>query len=46
MIFCNGYCPGILEPAAKKIFPASKSLEVYVQPDSGHGINFSVSHKQ
>jgi len=42
-IFCTGYCPGILEPGAVKTFPGSKSLEAYVQPDSGHGINLSLN---
>ena len=42
-IFCTGYCGGILIPSAEKTFPDSKGLEVYMQPDSGHGINLSVS---
>jgi hypothetical protein len=42
-IFCTGYCGGILVPGAEKTFPNSKDLEVYMQPDSGHGINLSVS---
>ncbi|CAG8954711.1 hypothetical protein HYFRA_00004634 [Hymenoscyphus fraxineus] len=39
-IFCNGYCEGVLEPAAKLDFPSSSSLKTYVQPDTGHGMNF------
>jgi len=42
-VFCTGFCPGVLEPAALTKFPASKDLEIYIQPGSGHGINFSVS---
>ena len=42
-MFCTGFCPGVLEPAALTKFPASKDLEIYIQPGSGHGINFSVS---
>jgi hypothetical protein len=41
-IFCTGYCSGILVPGAEKTFPNSKDLQVYTQPDSGHGINLSV----
>ncbi|CZR53610.1 uncharacterized protein PAC_03490 [Phialocephala subalpina] len=43
LIFCTGNCKPILEPYAKPYFPASKDLEVYVQPGSGHGINLSGS---
>ncbi|KAF8861502.1 alpha/beta-hydrolase [Acephala macrosclerotiorum] len=43
LIFCNGNCKSILEPYAKPYFNASKDLEVYVQPGSGHGINLSIS---
>jgi len=43
MIFCNGYCPGILEPGARAAFPASDNLVVYAQPGSGHAINFSLN---
>lgn len=25
--------------AAKKLFPASRSFEAYIQPDTGHAIN-------
>lgn len=42
-IFCTGYCGGILVPDAEKTFPDSKGLEVYMQPDSGHGINLSLN---
>lgn len=42
-IFCTGYCGGILVLGAENTFPNSKDLEVYMQPDSGHGINLSVS---
>lgn len=42
-VFCTGYCPGVLETAAKTKFPASRDLVVYAQPGSGHGINLSVS---
>jgi hypothetical protein len=41
-VFCTGFCPSVLEPAALTKFPASKDLEIYIQPGSGHGINFSV----
>jgi hypothetical protein len=41
-IFCTGFCGGILVPGAESTFPNS-DLEVYMQPDSGHGINLSVS---
>lgn len=41
-IVCGGYCPGVLEEKTTAVFPASKNLVTYVQPGSGHGINFAV----
>ncbi|PVH80876.1 alpha/beta-hydrolase [Cadophora sp. DSE1049] len=43
LVFCNGDCSPILEEPARDIFNASKNLEVYVQPGSGHGINYSLN---
>jgi hypothetical protein len=43
LVFCNGYCPPILSHKVNEMFPASKGLEVYSQPSSGHAINLSVS---
>ncbi|KAH8803052.1 Alpha/Beta hydrolase protein [Xylogone sp. PMI_703] len=42
-IFCTGFCGGILTPGAEKAFSASKDLQVYMQPNSGHGINLSLN---
>lgn len=41
-IACGGYCPGILDQKTAAVFPASKDLDVYVQPNTGHAINFGV----
>lgn len=43
LIFCNGDCVPILKPSAVERFNASSNLEVYIQPGSGHGIDYSVS---
>jgi hypothetical protein len=43
LVFCNGFCPPILNHKVDEAFPASKGLEVYTQPGSGHAINLSVS---
>ncbi|PVH78248.1 hypothetical protein DL98DRAFT_494589 [Cadophora sp. DSE1049] len=40
-IFCGGYCPGILEPAARSFFPASIGYESYIQPNTGHILNIA-----
>ncbi|KFY47811.1 hypothetical protein V496_10433 [Pseudogymnoascus sp. VKM F-4515 (FW-2607)] len=39
-IACGGYCPGVLEPAARGVFRNSKSFLAYTQPGTGHGLNF------
>ncbi|KAG4425952.1 hypothetical protein IFR04_000896 [Cadophora malorum] len=38
-IFCGGYCPGSLEPAARSFLPASIGYESYIQPNTGHILN-------
>ncbi|KAH7336531.1 Alpha/Beta hydrolase protein [Rhexocercosporidium sp. MPI-PUGE-AT-0058] len=38
-IMCGGYCPGIVEPAARSFFPASVGYESYIQPNTGHILN-------
>ncbi|EPE35617.1 alpha/beta-Hydrolase [Glarea lozoyensis ATCC 20868] len=43
LVFCNGYCPPILNNKVKETFPVSKGLEVYSQPGSGHAINLSLN---
>ncbi|KAH7370902.1 Alpha/Beta hydrolase protein [Rhexocercosporidium sp. MPI-PUGE-AT-0058] len=43
LVFCNGDCVPILNAPAVERFNASKNLEVYVQPGSGHAINYSLN---
>ena len=39
---CAGYCPGALNiKGFRKFFPKVKALETYVQPNSGHVLNFA-----
>jgi hypothetical protein len=40
---CGGYCPGVLQPAAGDIFPASVGFEAYIQPNTGHVLTLNVS---
>jgi hypothetical protein len=42
LIFCGGVCSGLVDgPAnpAPKVFPAATPLQIYVQPNTGHGMN-------
>lgn len=41
-IACGGYCPDILDQLTADIWPASKDLAVYSQPNTGHAFNFGV----
>lgn len=39
LIFCGANCTGLVEgPATKEVFP-NADLEVYIQPNTGHGMN-------
>ena len=45
LIFCGGDCHATGDPAlasipaaAKVLFPAARTFEAYVQPNTGHGI--------
>jgi pimeloyl-ACP methyl ester carboxylesterase len=41
LIFCGGNCTGLLGPdsSAVQSFSASTSVEVHIQPNTGHGLN-------
>lgn len=42
LIFCGGVCYGIVDgptSGVPELFAAAKPLEVYIQPDTGHGMN-------
>ncbi|KAG4434041.1 hypothetical protein IFR05_010463 [Cadophora sp. M221] len=43
LVFCNGDCVPIIKAPALERFNATKNLEVYVQPGSGHAINYSLN---
>ncbi|KAH9205469.1 Alpha/Beta hydrolase protein [Leptodontidium sp. 2 PMI_412] len=43
LVFCNGDCAPIIKAPAVERFNATKNLEVYVQPRSGHAINYSLN---
>ncbi|KAK4942066.1 hypothetical protein LTR10_018102 [Elasticomyces elasticus] len=42
-IACGGYCPGFLDLEIHDVFPASKNVVAYVQPNSGHSINLALN---
>lgn len=42
-IVCGGYCVGTLEPSFAGLFKGAKDFETYVQPGSGHSLNFAVN---
>lgn len=40
--FCGGYCPGVIDgpySIAPVVFPSASSLQTYIQPNTGHGLN-------
>jgi hypothetical protein len=42
LIFCGSDCHGIVDgptSSTPKVFPVAKPLEVYIQPNTGHGMN-------
>jgi hypothetical protein len=42
LIFCGGMCKGLVDGQANpapKVFPAAKPLSIYIQPNTGHGMN-------
>lgn len=40
LIFCGVDCKGIADgPETAAVFSAAKPLEVYIQPNTGHGMN-------
>ena len=39
-IVCGGYCPGVIDQPARSYFPSSKAFRSYIQPGTGHGLNF------
>ncbi|KAK0109580.1 hypothetical protein ONS95_002265 [Cadophora gregata] len=41
-VMCGGYCPGVVEPAARSFFPASVGYQSYIQPNTGHILNTAV----
>ncbi|KIW76265.1 hypothetical protein Z517_11011 [Fonsecaea pedrosoi CBS 271.37] len=43
LIACGGYCPGFLETGPSQVFPAAKPLVTYIQPKSGHAVNFALN---
>jgi hypothetical protein len=36
----DSYCEGDIESSAQAVFTASKNLKTYLQPATGHGMNF------
>ena len=34
------YCEGVIETSAQAVFTKSKNLKTYLQPETGHGMNF------
>ncbi|MCJ1393959.1 hypothetical protein MMC18_006836 [Xylographa bjoerkii] len=39
-IFCDGYCTDVIDDPSSEIFSASKNFKSYIQPGTGHGMNF------
>ncbi|MCJ1400308.1 hypothetical protein MMC11_003513 [Xylographa trunciseda] len=39
-IFCDGYCTDVIDDPSSEIFSASKNFKAYIQPGTGHGMNF------
>ena len=42
-IVCGGYCPGEMDASFGPLFKGAKDFETYVQPGSGHSLNFAVN---
>lgn len=40
---CGGYCPGVLDQPLRTFFRGSSDFQSYVQPKSGHGLNFATN---
>lgn len=42
-LLCDGYCPGVLDKPLRTLFRGSSDFESYVQPKTGHGLNFATN---
>ncbi|MCJ1266481.1 hypothetical protein MMC22_006366 [Lobaria immixta] len=42
-IICQGYCPGVLDQPLRTYFRGSSDFESYIQPKTGHGLNFATN---
>ncbi|KAJ9609116.1 hypothetical protein H2200_006887 [Cladophialophora chaetospira] len=43
-VICDGDCNGIYEPAAAKaVYPDAESIDVYLQPGTGHGTTLAIN---
>lgn len=40
---CGGYCPGVLDQPLRTLFRGSSDFESYVQPKTGHALNFATN---
>ncbi|MCJ1331865.1 hypothetical protein MMC10_008557 [Thelotrema lepadinum] len=39
-LFCDGYCVDVLQEPAAQVFGASRAFKAYIQPGTGHVMNF------
>jgi len=42
-IVCGGYCVGEMEPSFDGLFGAGTGFETYIQPKTGHALNFATN---